>query len=147
MCLLVITDFNLFLLVCRALCPTSYRTVASVVAERISLDSMLLSNTHHSLQSRMTARSMLSQMGSLQFAIAADVLRVLSRVPCFLDIEEAHTVSMEVCEYLESRLLYGSRAYLWVRERSNTEDGGTLARANTPTLVETVANEVISMGV
>lgn len=118
-----------------------------MVAERISLDSMLLSNTHHSLQSRMTARSMLAQMGSLQFAIAADVLRVLSRVPNCMNIEEAHTVSMEVCEYLESRLLFGVRASMWERNRRDTEDGGTHARTNTPTLVETVANEVMSMGV
>lgn len=86
-------------------------------------------------------------MGSLQFAIAADVLRVLSRVPNFMNIEEAHTVSMEVCEYLENCLLYGVRASVWPRDRRHTEDGGTQARANTPTLIETVANEMRSHSV
>jgi len=92
-----------------------------------------MSNTNHSLQSRITARNMLAQMGGLQFAIASDLLRVLSRVPNNLNIEEAHTVSMEVCEYLESRLLYAG-------------DDGTQGRSNTPTLVETVVNELSTIG-
>lgn len=61
--------------------------------------------------------------------------------PNNLNIEEAHTVSMEVYEYLESRLLYGAR------NTCNTEDGGTQARANTPTLVETVVNKLSTIGV
>lgn len=82
-------------------------------------------------------------MGSLQFAIASDLLRVLSRVPNHLNIEDAHTVSMDVCEYLESRMLLGSGESMSVMERRHMEVGTT--DTNRTSLVETVANEVRSM--
>jgi hypothetical protein len=98
-------------------------------------------NHHTCLSLRVAARGMLAEMGSLQFAIASDLLRVLSRVPNYLSIEEAHTVSMEVCQHLETCLLYGDGGgagapFLWARERINTEDGGTQGRNNTPTIDE-----------
>jgi hypothetical protein len=78
---------------------------------------------------------MLAEMGNLQFAIASDMLRVLSRVPNYLNIEEAHTVSMDVCQYLENRMLFGSRASMFVRDRMHTEDGGS-TDTNGASLVE-----------
>lgn len=104
-----------------------------------------MSNRHTCLSLRVAARGMLAEMGSLQFAIASDLLRVLSRVPSYLNIEETHTVSMEVCEYLESLLLFGPRASMFMRERRHTEDGST--NTNRASLVDTVANEFRSMSV
>lgn len=58
-----------------------------------------------------------------QFAIASDMLWVLSRVPNHLNIEDAHTVSMDVCEYLESCMLFGSVELMSMIERRHTEVG------------------------
>ena len=120
--------------------------MASMIADRISLDRLCMAECHTSLSLRVAARDMLGQMGSLQFAIASDLLRVLSRVPNHLNIEEAHTVSMDVCEYLESRMMFGSRASMFVRDRMHTEDDGS-TDTNRSSLVETIANELRSHSV
>jgi hypothetical protein len=91
-----------------------------------------MSNHHTCLSLRVAARDMLAEMGSLQFAIASDLLRVLSRVTNHLNIEEAHNVSMEVCEYLECCLLRGSSAFRWVRENGGRQ-----------TFVETLTSELV----